>query len=279
MGPLRGAEGSRQILPTSFQILPTSFQTAPMGPLEGEAAPCYAARWKAPSWRRLWSWSAMMSGEVKAWEQGGGGATGETSRAYEVFLAYLTQGPKRTILKAYNDVYRKNKEPAKKPDGTVQKWSRVNLWAERARLWDNFSRAGALEKWEAARHEAKEELHAQLPAIIDAALAVALGWDVPSWRRAVELGDEVAALAARATKYKPRSNQQARMLVALLDRAGLTVTQRAELAVKASPSADGLEVLERLIKKIETGEINEADVDAIQASKLYLDTLKGVTRD
>lgn len=223
----------------------------------------------------------MMS-EIKPWEQGGGGADGETPRAYEVFVVFLTLGPKRTVGGAYNAVYRKGKEPAKKPDGTVQKWSSRFKWFERARLWDNHNRAGALEKWEAARHEAREELHAQLPALLDVALAVALGWDVPSWRRALELGDEVGAMAARAAKYKPRSTQQARMIVALLDRAGLVVTQRAELAVKADGGGDGLAALaalDGLIKKIAKGEINEADVDAKELSKRYLDALKTAKGD
>lgn len=223
-----------------------------------------------------------MSGEIKPWEQGGGGADGETPRAYEVFVVFLTLGPKRTVTGAYNEVYRKGREPSKKPDGTVAKWATRFKWVERARLWDNHTRAGALEKWEAARHEAREELHAQLPAIIDAALAIALGWDVPSWRRALELGDQVMADAARATKYKPRSTQQARMIIALLDRAGLIVTQKAELAVKAADGGDGLAalaVLDTLIKKIGKGEINEADVDARELSKRYLDALKAAQGD
>jgi hypothetical protein len=215
--------------------------------------------------------------EGKAWEQGGGGADGETARAYEVFVVFLQLGPKRTIAAAYNEVYRKHKEPSKKADGTVQKWATVNKWMDRARAWDNFTRAGALEKWEAARHETREELHAQLPAILDAALAVALGWDVPSWRRAVELGDAVGAMAARATKYKPRSNQQARMIVALLDRAGITATTRTEVALKADGGGEGLAALaalDILIKKIGKGEIDESHVDAKELSKYYLNALK-----
>lgn len=219
--------------------------------------------------------------EGKAWEQGGGGADGETARAYEVFVVFLQLGPKRTIAAAYNEVYRKNKEPSKKADGTVQKWATVNKWMDRARTWDNFTRSGALEKWEAARHETREELHAQLPALLDAALAVALGWDVPSWRRAVELGDQVMAEAARATKYKPRSNQQARMIVALLDRAGITATTRTEVAIKADggDKLATLAALDILIKKIGKGEIDEADVDAKELSKYYLNALKAAQGD
>lgn len=216
--------------------------------------------------------------EVKAWEQGGGGATGETPRAYEVFVVFLQLGPKRTITAAYNAVYRVAREPVKKADGTVQKWATVNKWIDRARAWDNFTRAGALEKWENARHEAREELHAQLPAILDVALAVALGWDVPAWRRALELQDAVGAMAAQSSKYKPRSNQQARMIVALLDRAGLTSVQRAELALTTTPTS-GLDVLERLMKKLHAGEINEESVDAREATKLYLETVKSAGQD
>lgn len=221
--------------------------------------------------------------EGRPWEQGGGGAVGETSRAHEVFQVYLELGPKRSIVKAYNKHYRiaRGLPPGNRATGTIDQWAARNNWKARAEAWDRAASSAALKTFEAERLEARQRLHAQLADVLDAALAVALGWDVPSWRAALEAGDEEKAAAARASRYKPRSTQQARMLIALLDRAGLVVTQKTELRVDASAgtNAAALGALGLLLKGIDDGSIDVAAVDAREASRLYREAIKGGQED
>lgn len=203
--------------------------------------------------------------EKHPWERGQGGADEETSRSYEVFVAFLRLGPWRSLLKVYNAVYRAGEgdEPAKNPPRFIQQWSARNNWQERADAFDDWSREQSMASWQAKRFQARDRLIMDfLDPLMDAAISLALGWDVGEYKRTGEV-----------VTYKPKSAYQVQILRDLLSRAGLDETTKAEITHRNGE--DPWEEVRAFLKGMKDGTTDMDGADASELADMYFKTTRG----
>lgn len=74
----------------------------------------------------------MSSDDIKAWDR----LPEETDRAYVAFCAYRDQGPLRTKIGTYREMY--GRPDAKKLPAFFRDWSRLYVWDDRADVWDRY---------------------------------------------------------------------------------------------------------------------------------------------
>lgn len=205
----------------------------------------------------------------KVWERSEGGAVGETSRSYEVFLGFLRMGPWRSLLKVYNAFYRDGDEqsPAKNPPRFIQQWSAKHNWQSRASAYDDWSREQSMAAWETKRFVARDRLIMEfLDPLMDVALSLALGFDIKKYK---ETGNTIV--------FKPTSPYQVQILRDLLSRAGLDETTKAEVTHKNG--GDPWQEVRGFLKGMKDGTTDLEGIDPTELADMYFNAIRGGEED